>query len=41
MFNESHSGPEWGSGHDITLCDGCLSQANSYSKLKSFNYNGK
>jgi len=41
MFNGNHSGPEWGDGHDISLNDGCLSQANSYCKQKSFNYNGK
>ena len=41
IYCNSSYGPTFGAGHDLYLCNGCLTQSGSYTNQSSYNYNGK
>ena len=41
IYCNSSCGPTFGGGHDLYLCDKCLSTSGSYTSQSSYNYNGK
>jgi len=41
IYCHSSYGPTFGGGHDLYLCDGCLTQNGSYTSQSAYNYNGQ
>ena len=41
IYCNSSYGPTFGGGHDLYLCNGCLTKNDSYTSQSAFNYNGK